>query len=320
MNIDGFEFVLDTAAKFFNSIYVYGWFHHPKDELKSVRLIDPEQIESVSAVGLPHGGVTSLGPNKGFSIQSLRKSSNFHPSAELEFRTRRGWSRRVPLVDLCKDRISRYPSLDLGHRFKAQMNAQPQARMLDIGGRARSGVDRSREFNVGEYVVLDVLPGENVNVVGDAHELSKFFPPRHFDAVYSISVFEHLMMPWTVVVEINKVLKPGGLAYIMTHQTLGIHDQPWDFWRFSDTSWDALFNAHTGFEIVERACDFEQFIIPFIYRETKSNAEQSAGFECSAVLARKIGEPSVSWPLTAKQLTADLYPDVDDGRNGTADW
>lgn len=48
-----------------------------------------------------------------------------------------------------------------------------------------------------------------------------------FDCVFAISVFEHLPQPGLVTREIARVLKPGGVAYIITHlytSDTGIHD------------------------------------------------------------------------------------------------
>jgi len=30
-----------------------------------------------------------------------------------------------------------------------------------------------------------------------------------------------------------------------------MHETPWDFWRFSDTSWNSLFNCYTGFRVLD---------------------------------------------------------------------
>jgi hypothetical protein len=151
-----------------------------------------------------------------------------------------------------------------------------------------------------------------VDVVGDAHALTRHFPPDRFDAFYSVSVFEHLLMPWAVIAQINKVLRMGGIGLISTHQTLGMHDLPWDYWRYSDTAWDALFNRLTGFEIIERALDGEQHVLPFVYRPSKANAERSVGFEGSCVWVRKIGPCQMEWNATPADLITTAYPDEDD--------
>lgn len=314
MQRDGYWFMVDTVAKFFNTVRVSGWFHHPNDTLRSVELIDDGVLAALTQVGLEYPGVASLGANKGFTAQILRREAGIGEQARLRFRTHRGWRGEAALAELSEERLARYPSPAVMHRFITEVEAIKQARVLDIGGRARGGVDRKQFFHVPEYVVFDVLPGSNVDVVGDAHEVAQYFPAEHFDAILSCAVFEHLLMPWTVVTQMNRVLKPGGLALVATHQTLGMHDLPWDFWRFSDTAWDALFNARTGFEIVERSLDGEQYVIPFILTPGKLEAERSVGFEGSVVVARKIGPCTMSWPLCPADIVDTMYPPGEDNK------
>lgn len=289
---------------------MWGWFYHPVDRLRSVRFVDRHLIAEKHEVNIPHGGVEqNYGKNRGFYIQCLRSTDDFDENAAIVFCTENGWTKSVPLGLLCRDRLSRYDD-PAGRRFMDMISSASQKwRILDLGGRARSGIDRRQQFPNSEVVVFDVLPGENVDVVGDAHELSRFFPTDHFDAIYSMAVFEHLLMPWVAVSQISRVLKDGGLVFIGTHQTLGMHDQPWDFWRFSDTAWDALFNQFTGFEIIERSLSYEQYIIPFICRPGKYDAERSCGYEMSGVLARKNGPCRVSWEVSMRDLLKTNYPE-----------
>lgn len=192
-------------------------------------------------------------------------------------------------------------------RFKAHVATLPRPRIIDVGGRNRSKLDRSREFTTADVCVLDVLPGENVDVVGDAHGMSALFEPESFDAAYSIAVFEHLLMPWRVVTELNAIMKPGAIGYVQTHQTIGMHDLPWDFWRYSNTAWDALFNEYTGFEIIDRELFWPQFILPFIITPGKMDAEMAAGYEGSSVLFRKIGPSRVKWDVPT-DIISTMYP------------
>ena len=306
MQIDGYQLMADAVTKFFNTIRVTGWFHHPDDRLVSVAVAGAPVIGCLSETGQPHGGVLALGPDKGFTIQFLRAEEPLADETSLTFTTAKGWTATIPLLALATDRIALYPGTALVHRFRDALPAN--ARLLDIGGRSRSQLDRSQDFPGAEVTVLDILPGENVDVVADAHAMAAALPPESFDGLYSISVFEHLMMPWAVVPQMNRVMKPGAVALISSHQTIGMHDMPWDFWRFSDTAWDALFNRHTGFEIIDRIVESEQFVIPFIYRPIKAWAERAAGYEGSAVLIRKTGPCTMSWPLTPAELTATMYP------------
>lgn len=319
MVVDGYEFVADSITKFFNTIYVGGWFHHPNDRLTAVEFTTLDLTASVSQIGFDHGGVLgSLGPKKGFSIQILSPQVVIDESTKLRFHTATGQSIEASLHKLAADRISRYPTPLLAKEFHLEVDAERGRRVLDVGGRDRSKYDRSALFTNAECTVFDVLPGSNVDVVGDAHELSKHFPAEYFDAVISESVFEHLLMPWQVVCEINKVLKTGGIGLVSTHQTLGLHDAPWDFWRFSSDAWEALFNQHTGFEILASAMDFEQYVLPFVYRPNKEHAEKSAGYEGSSVMFRKVGPTKMEWPLVVKDIIDTTYPDNDDGQDPEA--
>jgi hypothetical protein len=79
--------------------------------------------------------------------------------------------------------------------------------------------------------------------------------------------------------------------------------------------WPILFNKYTGFEILQHGSDCEQFVIPFIYHHGKRDAEKSAGREHSYVIARKISDSGLEWPVPLKSLINNDYPLNDDGQN-----
>ena len=187
-------------------------------------------------------------------------------------------------------------------------NGPARPKLLDIGGRARSGNQLSEYFPECDVTTFDIIADPGVHVVGDAHEMSKLFPPASFDFAQSISVFEHLVMPWKVAVELNRVLKPGGMAHIFSHQTIGMHDMPWDFFRFSDASWTGLFNRYTGFEIVQTQMSNYMHIVPRAWSEHYRNNEGAGGFDCSAVIVRKIGDAKVAWDVAVPDILQTAYP------------
>lgn len=125
--------------------------------------------------------------------------------------------------------------------------------VLEVGSRISPGGINKRDFFKGasDYVGVDYLPGETVDVVGDAHELSKHFRRRKFEALYSDSVLEHLAMPWKAVLEMNKVLKKGGYVFHSAPACWVPHDMPWDFWRFSDAGMKSLFSDPFGFKVID---------------------------------------------------------------------
>ncbi len=181
-------------------------------------------------------------------------------------------------------------------------------RLLDLGGRRRSGGSYSDDLAQCDVVVFDIVPDEGVDVVGDAHELSRHFPPEHFDFVLSVSVFEHLLMPWKVALELNRVMRTGGHCYVHTHQTLGMHELPWDFWRYSNTVWAALFNVRTGFAIEQTGLGHFMQLVTVGWNPRYRGAEGGGGFESSGVLARKTGPADVTWDVSLGELIGTTYP------------
>lgn len=306
-------FMIDRAVEFFGYFRVEGWFHCENDTLLKVKLEGKNHYFERDIVDLPHPGVDKeLGPNKGFCVYALMDDSNPETNLTVVFQTWNGRTIRVGVDELCNERKCAFAGRPIIHKFIETVNSTPNSRLLDIGGRSRSGVDYSKLFHAAKCTVLDVLPGENVDVVGDAHAMSLLFPPNSFDAIFSSSVFEHLLMPWVVAAEMSRVLCTGGIAFIATHQTVGMHDQPWDFWRFSDTAWDGLFNRLTGFEILDRALENPQFIIPYFWSpELGEGPKNSLGFIGSSVLVKKIGEPEVDWgPMMVSEVVTSFYPSI----------
>ena len=137
------------------------------------------------------------------------------------------------------------PHIDIHNEFKTILQSIPSPSVLEIGSRNVTGINRRSNFKgCSEYTGFDIHPGEGVDVVGDIHKLSSCVRNDHYDVVYSISVFEHLLFPWKAVLEINKVMKTGGVVYIATHPVWPSHELPWDFWRFPVNGFNALFNKY----------------------------------------------------------------------------
>jgi SAM-dependent methyltransferase len=128
-------------------------------------------------------------------------------------------------------------------------------RILEIGSREVTGPSEARrQFARAEYVGFDYYPGPNVDVVGDVHRLSSYFPTgAQFDLIYSAACFEHFAMPWVVAEEIARMLKVGGLLFVETHFSFSAHERPWNFFQFSDMGLRVLFSKALGFECIE-AC------------------------------------------------------------------
>jgi SAM-dependent methyltransferase len=198
---------------------------------------------------------------------------------------------------------------DVMHRFFQLASARAGGRALEIGGRTRVSTSGSALIPPGwERVGLDIVAGANVDVVGDAHRLSHLFAPDYFDAVVSVAVFEHLLMPWKVVIEMNRVMKPGAIGYIMAPQSWPIHEEPWDYFRFSRHSWTALFNKATGFEIIGAAQGEPTHMVARIMSTSTNFDSQAFGYLASSVAFRKIANTTLDWPVELADIVASHYP------------
>ncbi len=201
------------------------------------------------------------------------------------------------------------PAHALSAQFQAMLRARAPGRLLEVGARARSGHVRRDFAPAGwDYSGFDIMAGPNVDVVGDAHALSRHYAPDCFDGVMAFSVLEHLLMPWKFVLELNAVLKVGGIGLFTTHQCWPLHDEPWDFWRFSDRAWTALLNPATGFEIIKARMGEPAFVVAQRCHPATAFAEVPAGALASFVLFRKIGPTALQWPVELGALTATRYP------------
>ena len=137
--------------------------------------------------------------------------------------------------------------------FSQRLANRPPGNLLNIGARNRTGGNIHRWIPEGwTYHGVDIASDKDVTLVTDAHELSLHLPHSSFDAVVSHATFEHLLIPWKVVIEINRVCRVGALVMVTSHQCYPLHDEPTDYFRFSAQAWDALFNRHTGFRILEQ--------------------------------------------------------------------
>lgn len=309
MHIADYAMAVGIATDFHGFMLIEGWFYHPTDPIASVSVNGPNVIVLEASAGFCYEGVrASLGDRCGFRIKAFSPSGRTIDKSQIVFRTVSGWMGEVPAMELAADGFTLTEEDRLHRAFRDLVAAKPGAMLLDIGGRDRSGQDFSKLFETAQCTVFDVNAGANVDVVGDAHRLSKFFAPETFDFAQSISVFEHLAMPWVVVAEMNRVMKTGGHIFISTHQSIGLHDYPWDFWRYSDRAFHALFCDATGFEIVETYMKTPNYIVPFLYTPRNWEHEKTAGFEVSCVLVRKTKPTRLTWTVDMSSIMKSAYP------------
>lgn len=274
-------------------------------------MLSNQDARVISSYGLSSPDVEkqfgSAGSNSRFEFNITDVDPSWLSSVKLRFVLDNGG--HIFAENLISPRISTDPYHALNRRFFEALHGRTYGTVLEIGSRARSAVDRRHLIpETWKYVGLDIQNGPSVDIVADAHDLSNLFPVETFDAVFSMSTFEHLLMPWKVVIEANRVMKTGALFFVTSHQTYPIHDAPWDFWRFSSESWDALFNRSTGFEIVDRAVGESASIVPHLTHEVVRDTYLHPAYLASACIARKIDNTKLRWDVKLRHVIRTSYP------------
>jgi SAM-dependent methyltransferase len=125
--------------------------------------------------------------------------------------------------------VARACCADFLRRLKAN---RKRPRILVIGGGARgSGVDELYDDTSIDLVGTDIYPSCNTRIVADGHQLP--FIDASFDGVWIQAVLEHVLDPPIVVVEIHRVLRPGGLVFADTPFMQQVHENAYDFTRYT---------------------------------------------------------------------------------------
>lgn len=311
------EWFVDEFLYFRETVYISGWMFHRQQRVLAVgyalRSQETRQdvYEKLDGYGLPssdveqvHGGVAS---NCRFSchlhIESAEKAQNIELVFFLDNH------RTICIKGFAQRKFSVDPYHLLNRKFFEMLSLKSEGSVLEIGSRNRSGSIRRGLVSANmNYVGMDIKDGENVDVVGDAHALTKLFAPDTFDAIFTMSVFEHLIMPWKVIIEMNRVMRPGGLVLVTTHHTFPLHETPWDFWRFSDQAWHGLFNQFTGFEVLSTAVGEPAAIVASMLHSVTLNMEKNPAYLASAVLCRKTQNTQLNWDVNTEEIIQTVYP------------
>lgn len=80
--------------------------------------------------------------------------------------------------------------------------------VLDIGGRNINGTPKPLFPNATTYTVLDIAPGDGVEIVADA---ATWEPDRRYDVVVCCEVFEHTDVWPAILRTAYRALVPGGV-------------------------------------------------------------------------------------------------------------
>ena len=127
-------------------------------------------------------------------------------------------------------------------------------KILDVGSAIVEGQRLSNREAMAnpawQMTGLDIEPGLNVDVVvSDPYDWSEI-PTGSVDVLTCSEVFEHAEYFWITILEIARVLKGNGLAFITSPGGGPRHRFPVDCWRFYDDAFPAL-ARYAGLTLLE---------------------------------------------------------------------
>ncbi len=157
------------------------------------------------------------------------------------------WARRV--VDL---------QLRTIWRFLSPILPTLEGKILDVGcGEMPFRFALSGKVH---YTGIDVAVAEAFGMVGDgAIQLfdgrNSPLPDNHFDHVLCTEVLEHALDPITLMIEMRRVLKPGGSLIMTVPFSARVHHAPYDFHRFTSYRLAEMLSPFSRYDIAPRGND-----------------------------------------------------------------
>lgn len=175
--------------------------------------------------------------------------------------------------------------------------------VLDVGSRAigqDTGSHRPAIVGRGwDYRGMDLEAGPNVDlVVEDGYDWREIEDDSH-DVVLCSQVLEHTRYPWRLVQEIARVLRPRGLAFLITPSRGHVHRYPEDCFRYYPDGLPALGHA-AGLAVIEA------------HVQTRSVYRSNLWLDAAAVLQKPLLGPVEAGQARARLDLARLSmkPDV----------
>jgi SAM-dependent methyltransferase len=136
-------------------------------------------------------------------------------------------------VELLLDRLAK----QVGRRAPRVLQVGARTLVSDRNERNWRNLVTQRFGKRAHFVGLDLFEGTNVDVVADVcaspRTLAAKLGEDPFDLVICSHVLEHTRHPARAAGNIERFLRPGGLAYIATPWSQAFHATPDDYWRFS---------------------------------------------------------------------------------------
>jgi SAM-dependent methyltransferase len=123
-----------------------------------------------------------------------------------------------------------------------------KGRMLDIGSGHSRGYEGLFKPYASEYLCVDYQYAETVDVCADCYEIP--LADGSIEVILSTQVLEHLQMPDQMLKEAYRLLRPGGQLILTVPMVWGLHEEPVDFYRYTEYGLRYLLEQ-AGFEEIQ---------------------------------------------------------------------
>lgn len=140
--------------------------------------------------------------------------------------------------------------------IETYLDRKKNLKVFDLGSYDVNGSYRPLFQNpVWNYQGIDLTDGPNVDIVlKSAYRLP--LPSRSADVIISGQAFEHIEFFWLTWLEMVRVLKPGGLIFLLAPSRGPEHRYPLDCWRFYPDAYRAL-ARYASLELLEVSTDWQ---------------------------------------------------------------
>jgi SAM-dependent methyltransferase len=159
-----------------------------------------------------------------------------------QFPTNSGW--RYQFRKLLPAATSREISVTLLEKYKPLLADNPTILVLGCGF---TGPQYKQLFPTGRVILSDVTLQGDADIACDGESLP--FADQSLDCVVVDQVLEHTLNPLTVVNEIHRCLKLGGIVYSGIPFLTPVHGFPYDFQRYTPLGHRMLFRRFQELEI-----------------------------------------------------------------------
>lgn len=97
----------------------------------------------------------------------------------------------------------------------------------------------ARNYTPDEYVGVDYMEGEGVDLVEDVTNLP--FDDKSVNTVIAMNLFEHVEKVWLAIDEVKRVLSDDGMVIFGTPFSYEIHACPEDYYRYTPFFYNKMF-------------------------------------------------------------------------------